>query len=87
MVGTPPCVDVNQEQRNQIIENLSDRLAIICGELEIPYLNIFANLVESPIWLTEAQAKDGAHLRAAGYSELGILVKLLSVKVTLEYQH
>lgn len=75
MVGPPPCGDIDREQENQIIGNLSDRLAIICSEIEIPYLNVFADLVKSPIWLTEAKANDGAHPRAAGYAELAEIVQ------------
>ena len=31
MISPPPCGDVNQEQRNQIIGNLSQQFALICN--------------------------------------------------------
>jgi len=75
MVGPPPCGDVNQEKRNQILANLSQQFALVCNELNVPYLNIFSKLVRSPIWLTEAKANDAAHPRADGYAEFAEIVQ------------
>jgi len=75
MISPPPCGDVNQEQRNQIIGNLSQQFALVCNELAVPYLDVFSILVKSPIWLTEAKANDGAHPRAAGYTEFAQIVQ------------
>lgn len=74
MVGPPPCGDVNQEQRNQIIANLSQQFELVCSELEVPYLDIFPILLKSPVWLTEAKANDGAHPKASGYAEFAAIV-------------
>ncbi|MHC5854461.1 GDSL-type esterase/lipase family protein [Nostoc sp.] len=75
MVGPPPCGDVNQEKRNQTLANLSQQFALVCDELNVPYLDVFSKLVNSPIWLTEAKANDGAHPRAAGYAEFAEIVQ------------
>lgn len=75
MVGPPPCGDINQEKANQILANLSQQFALVCNELDVPYLNVFSILVKSPIWLTEAKANDGAHPKAAGYTEFAAIVQ------------
>ncbi len=75
MVGPPPCGDADQEQRNQTIANLSQEFASVCIQLNVPYLDVFSSLVQSPIWLSEAKANDGAHPRAAGYAEFAALVQ------------
>lgn len=75
MVGPPPCGDADQEQRNQIIANLSEHFATVCSELEVPYLDVFSNLVKSLTWLKEAKANDDAHPRAAGYAEFAAIVQ------------
>jgi lysophospholipase L1-like esterase len=75
VVGPPPCGDVNQHQRNQIIATLSQEFALVCEQLEVPYLDVFASLVNSSVWLTEAKTNDGAHPRAAGYAEFAKIVQ------------
>ncbi|BAY93893.1 MULTISPECIES: GDSL-type esterase/lipase family protein [unclassified Tolypothrix] len=75
MVGPPPCGDENQEQRNQQIAHQSQQFALVCRELDIPYLDVFSTLVNSSIWLAEAKANDGAHPRAAGYAEFAAIVQ------------
>jgi lysophospholipase L1-like esterase len=75
LISPPPCGDVNQENRNQVIANLTQELASLAKELDIPYLDVFSSLVNSSIWLTEAKANDGAHPRAAGYAEFAALVQ------------
>lgn len=75
MIGPPPCGDVAQEQRNQIIANLSQEFALVAHELDVPYLDVFSSLLNSPIWLTEAKANDGAHPKADGYAEFAAIVQ------------
>lgn len=75
MVGPPPCGDTNQEKMNQTQANLSQQFALVCSELDVPYLDVFSTLVKSPLWLTEAKANDGAHPRAAGYAEFAAIVQ------------
>ncbi|MGI2906367.1 GDSL-type esterase/lipase family protein [Tolypothrix sp. VBCCA 56010] len=75
MVGPPPCGDVEQEQRNQKLANLSQQFALVCRELDIPYLDVFSTLVKSSVWLAEAKANDGAHPGTAGYTEFAAIVQ------------
>lgn len=71
VVGPPAIADPDQNQR---ILALSQRYAQISHELGISYLETCAPLSQSPIWLKEAQANDGAHPQAQGYAELAQLV-------------
>ncbi|BCL36587.1 GDSL-type esterase/lipase family protein [Nostoc sp. MS1] len=75
MVGPPPCGDDDQETRNQIIAKFSQEFASVCQEIGVPYLDVFSSLVNSPVWLTEAKANDGAHPKANGYAEFAALVQ------------
>jgi lysophospholipase L1-like esterase len=75
MVGPPPCGDANQQERNQVIENLSQKFALVCSQLAVPYLDVFAGLVNSSTWLTEAKTNDGAHPKATGYTEFAKIVQ------------
>jgi lysophospholipase L1-like esterase len=71
MVSPPSCGDKEQNQR---IANLSQEFAIICQQLQVPYLNVFPILKKSSVWMDEAKNNDGAHPRAAGYAEFAQIV-------------
>ncbi|WP_016949414.1 GDSL-type esterase/lipase family protein [Anabaena sp. PCC 7108] len=71
MLSTAPCGDQAQNQR---IADLSQRFAVVCQELNIPYLDVFSKLINSNIWLEEAKNYDGAHPRSAGYAEFAEIV-------------
>lgn len=72
MVSPPPIADQEQNER---ISSLSQQFALICSEINVPYLDIFSELDKSNIWLDEAQANDGAHPRGAGYQEYAEIVQ------------
>ncbi|MBE9005894.1 lipase [Fortiea sp. LEGE XX443] len=71
MIGLSPCGDAAQNQR---IANLDQEFALVCQQLDIPYLNVFPTLIKSNIWIEEARNYDGAHPRAAGYAEFAQIV-------------
>jgi lysophospholipase L1-like esterase len=71
MMSPLPCTD---EEQNQRIANLAEEFALVCQELDVPYLNVFPILEKSNIWIEEAKNYDGAHPRAAGYAELAQIV-------------
>lgn len=71
MVSPLPCTD---EEQNQRIANLAEEFALVCQELDVPYLDVFPILEKSDIWIEEAKNYDGAHPRAAGYAELAQIV-------------
>ncbi|MBE9228712.1 lipase [Phormidium sp. LEGE 05292] len=72
MVSPPPIVEVEQNSR---IETLSQELAIICEQLNVPYLDVFTPLQKSEFWLKEVAANDSYHPNAAGYSAYANLVQ------------
>ncbi|MEW6493780.1 MAG: GDSL-type esterase/lipase family protein [Cyanobacteriota bacterium] len=72
MVGLPPLVEIEQNSRNA---ELSQQFALVCSQLNIPYLDIFKPLSTSKIWLHEVAANDSYHPASAGYSELAQLVQ------------
>ncbi|WP_414545471.1 GDSL-type esterase/lipase family protein [Nostoc sp. CCY0012] len=74
MVSPPPCFDSEQDGRNQRIMNLSQEFALVCHEVNVPYLDVFPILEKSNIWIDEAKNYDGAHPRAAGYAEFAHIV-------------
>ncbi|MBW4595839.1 MAG: lipase [Brasilonema angustatum HA4187-MV1] len=75
MVGPPPCADEEQDGRDHRIVNLSKQFAVVCDQLNIPYLDIFPILQKSKIWQDEARANDGAHPRAGGYAKFAEIVQ------------
>ncbi|MEH2406859.1 hypothetical protein [Nostoc sp.] len=54
---------------------VSQEFALVCDQLDVPYLDVFSSLVKSPIWLAEAKANDGAHPKADGYAEFAAIVQ------------
>lgn len=72
MIGSPPIADFEQNLR---IAHLSDQLASVCRELDLPYLDVFTSLQNSDVWMNEVAAFDGAHPQASGYAELSRLVQ------------
>ena len=71
MIGPPAISDTAQNQR---IAQLSEQYAVLCAELNAPYLAVCESLVRSPAWMQEAAAGDGAHPGAGGYTELAKLI-------------
>lgn len=72
MVSPPPMIGKEQNQR---IAGLGKEFAIVCNELNVPYLNVFAILEKSDIWIDEVRYNDGAHPKAAGYAEFAEIVE------------
>lgn len=72
MVGPPPVAEADMNQR---IAGLCSRLQQVAGAAGVPYLPVFEALRQTPHWIAEVQANDGAHPRAGGYAELAGLVQ------------
>lgn len=72
MISPPPVID---EEQNQRISNLSKQFALLCNELNVPYLDVFSNLLNSNIWIDEAKNNDGAHPRETGYQYFAQIVQ------------
>lgn len=72
MISPPPVVEREQNQR---IGNISKQFAFVCNELNVPYLDVFSILSKSNIWMDEVRNNDGAHPKAAGYTEFAEIVQ------------
>jgi len=72
MVSPPPVADWEQNQR---IADLSKKFALVCNELNVPYLDVFPILEKSNVWMDEVKNNDGAHPRAAGYTAFAEIVQ------------
>ena len=72
VVSAPP---IDDKEQNQRISDLSKEFAKVCTQLNVPYLNVFPELIESDIWMEEVKKYDGAHPRAAGYQVFAQIVQ------------
>ena len=72
VVSAPP---IDDKEQNQRISDLSKEFVKVCTQLNIPYLNVFSELIESDIWMNELKKYDGAHPRAAGYQVFAEIVQ------------
>ncbi|WP_414570671.1 GDSL-type esterase/lipase family protein [Nostoc sp. CCY 9925] len=75
MIGPAPYAEQEDLERRQRNNDLTQNLALICQELNVPYLDVFPVLEKSNIWIDEARANDGAHPRAGGYTEFAKIVE------------
>jgi len=75
MVGLAPYAEPEDSERRQRNTDLSKQFALICNELNVPYLNVFPILEKSNIWINEAKANDGVHPKASGYAEFAQVVE------------
>ncbi len=75
MVGLAPYEEKENPQRRKTNNDLSQEFALICNELNVPYLDVFHILEKSNIWINEARANDGAHPKAGGYAEFAQIVE------------
>jgi len=75
MVGPAPYAEPEDSQRRNRNIDLSKQFALICNELNIPYLDVFPILEKSSIWIDEARANDGVHPQAGGYTEFAQIVE------------
>jgi lysophospholipase L1-like esterase len=75
MVGLAPYAEQEDPQRRQRTIDLSKQFALICNELNVPYLEVFSILEKSNIWINEARANDGVHPKAEGYTEFAQIVE------------
>ncbi|MFN6567729.1 GDSL-type esterase/lipase family protein [Dendronalium sp. ChiSLP03b] len=75
MVGPAPYAEQEDSQRNKRTSDLSKQFALVCEDLDIPYLDVLPILEKSNIWIDEARANDGAHPKAGGYAEFARIVE------------
>ena len=71
VVGPTPVADALHNRR---IADLSDRFGDLCRRRDVPYVEVYATLERSQVWMGEVEAIDGAHPRSAGYNLLAELI-------------
>jgi lysophospholipase L1-like esterase len=71
MIGPPPGGDT---ARNERVADLSEKLAKLCGQIDVPYFDSFTALLASPTFIASTKAVDGTHPAAAGYAEWARLI-------------
>jgi acyl-CoA thioesterase I len=72
MISPPPISDVRQNNRTK---QLCEDFLRVCGELEIPFLDIFTPLSQSTVWQAAMEGGDGAHPSTEGYAEIARLIQ------------
>lgn len=72
MIGSPPIAD--DPEANQRLADLWPEIQSLCQSLDIPCIPTMDALIQTPAWMEEAIANDGAHPNAAGYQALANLL-------------
>lgn len=72
MVGPPP---VDDDAHNTRIAAFSAYCAQIAAEFEVPYVNIYAELIREAHYRSEIAGNDGAHPGKAGYERVTSLIQ------------
>ncbi len=72
VVSAPP---IDDEEQNKRISELSQEFAQVCNKFNVPYLDVFPQLLKSDSWMNEVKKYDGAHPRAAGYQVFAEIIK------------
>jgi acyl-CoA thioesterase I len=73
MLGPPPIP--GDAAADAAVAALSPALARLCGELDVPYLELHRPLSALGLWRVELAAGDGAHPGTAGYALIADLVE------------
>jgi lysophospholipase L1-like esterase len=68
VIGPPPIGDMPAEDLH--LRSLSDALAGVAAAAGAPFISTFDRLGPDSIWRAEAEAGDGSHPGAGGYSEM-----------------
>ena len=71
MIGAVPMPDEAIRARSRA---LNKSYVPLCVRLGVPFLSVFDALMETPLWLDEAHAGDGAHPGAGGYTRMAGLI-------------
>jgi acyl-CoA thioesterase-1 len=71
VVGPAPVDDTTQNRR---MGALTEAFAEVCHERGTPFVGVLEPLLESPVWMSELGAGDGAHPGAKGYQAIAQLL-------------
>jgi lysophospholipase L1-like esterase len=72
LIGPPPVADAAHNAR---IAPLCNAMAAVACDLGVPYLPIFARLVQASSWRREVARYDGSHPCQGGYEALATLIQ------------
>ncbi|MFE5583261.1 GDSL-type esterase/lipase family protein [Kitasatospora sp. NPDC056531] len=75
VVGPPPVVGLGPDHLARLLR-LVPAMAGLCSSSGVPFVDVTEALAEDPTWTAEAEAADGAHPGAGGYTRLAELVLL-----------
>lgn len=70
-IGPPPIAELAQSERIQEVDQVLEKVA---ATYQVPYLSVFAHLVDAPIWTQQVAANDGAHPQAEGYAQMATFI-------------
>ncbi|MFD9598004.1 GDSL-type esterase/lipase family protein [Kitasatospora sp. NPDC059973] len=73
VVGPPPVTCWGRDHLEPLLD-LAGRIAGLCSERGVPFVDVTAALAADRVWAAEAAAGDGAHPGAGGYRVLADLV-------------
>ncbi len=71
MVGPPP---VDDEAQNRRILALSQAYAEEARSLGVPFIELYAGLINDVAYMREVASNDGAHPRSRGYSKMAEII-------------
>ena len=71
MIGPPP---IDDDGVNRRLDALTPRLADMCRDLAVPFLDTLSPLRRSAVWRAEVARGDGAHPADGGYDDLARLI-------------
>jgi len=71
VIGPPPAPEADRTARHA---ELAQRYAAVCGQLDVPFLDILEPIRSVGAWWDEVAAGDGIHPGAGGYAAIAELV-------------
>lgn len=71
LIGPPPALDAQEDQRRQA---MCDLLRDIAGKEGVPYLSVIEELRAGKVWQSEQKDGDLIHPSSGGYEALSLLV-------------
>ncbi|MCM0594475.1 MAG: GDSL-type esterase/lipase family protein [Gloeotrichia echinulata DEX184] len=75
LIGPAPYIEQEDPGRRERTTDLSQKLALVCQKLDVPYLDVFPILEKSQSWIDEARENDGVHPKSGGYIEFAKIVE------------
>lgn len=73
VVGPPPVVGLGAQHLERLLR-LAPAMAGLCASRGVPFIDVTEALARDPAWVAGAEAADGAHPGAGGYTRLAELV-------------